>query len=590
MLATASRMPGHRRLRLGPLNRDEVAELVHRETGQSPGSRAIRSIHTRTAGNPFFVRELSRFLADGRQMTDAAGHEGVPSTVRDVVRDRLADIDDDVLGLLQIAALIGRDVPLGLLADVADRDVQTCLGGLDLLEGLGVLAPAPQDPYSFQFTHDLVRESVAEITPPGRVSQLHLRIADALERVHSDDDSVVEGLAYHLWSAGPLADPGRTAGALVRAGSRAGTKSALEAAEHHFRAAVEIARKAGMAELELSALSQLTAVVGMRSMYGTASVELLERAEHLARRLGRDVEATGFLFSRWTAHHQAIELDRSGPLARQLLEQGYASSDSIVHMYGLEAWGIHQFHIGNIGESFRYLSQSRSKLLEGLSGQQNDPVRGDLQLLMIGMLAEVSAAHGDVEAAHNLLDMLESVAGDNPYRINVWATMVTRIAVLLGDPASALGAAERGIAADPGFSFVFLGTYQRLARCWALVVTGESAQDGISEAHRLIAANLLDPPRSCVATWYALLGEMYLITGATDKAAAALDRAEFYLDAYGQRYPEGLLLLFRARVLHARGAPLAEVRVAADVARRLSVDCEARLFVHRVDEFLTRLG
>ena len=54
-----------------------------------------------------------------------------------------------------------------------------------------------------------------------------------------------------------------------------------------------------------------------------------------------------------------------------------------------------------------------------------------------------------------------------------------------------------------------------------------------------------------------------------------MDRADFYLDAYGQRYPEGLLLLLRARLLHARGEPAAVVRAAAEAARALSIDREA---------------
>jgi ATP/maltotriose-dependent transcriptional regulator MalT len=93
-----------------------------------------------------------------------------------------------------------------------------------------------------------------------------------------------------------------------------------------------------------------------------------------------------------------------------------------------------------------------------------------------------------------------------------------------------------------------------------------------------------------VATWYALLGEMYLTAGSLDDAAAALDRAEFYLDTFGQRYPEGLLLLLRARLLHARGQPMVEVRAAATVARTLSDESEARLFVQRVDRFLAEIG
>jgi DNA-binding SARP family transcriptional activator/tetratricopeptide (TPR) repeat protein len=594
MLAAASRVPGHCRIALGPLNLAEVAELVRRETGHDPSAGAARDIHSRTAGNPFFVRELSRFLANGGELSDdAAPHAGVPSTVRDVVRDRLAELDDGVERLLQIAALIGRDVGLDLLARAADIDVQTCLDRLEPLQALGLLEPTPGDPHSTRFTHDLVRESVAGITPPGRTTQLHMRIADALESTDSDDDTVAERLAYHLWSAGPLADAARTAAALERAGRRAATKSALEAAERHLRLSVEVARKSGLAELELSALSQLTAVVGMRSMYGTAALDLLERAEHLARGLGRETEAAGFLFSRWTAHQQAIELDRAGRLARRLLDQGRASSDPMVRTYGLQAWGLHQWDVGNIGEAFRHLSQSEQALLAGLAPPAEDPVRSDLELLMTGMLAEVTALHGDVDAARELLDTLEAVAGDNPYRITIWATMIARIASIVGEPAWALRGAERGIAVDPGFSFVFLGTYQRLAKYWALAMTSEVPSEvltAISEAQRIITTNLVDPPRSCVATWYALLGEMHLRTGSTEAAASALDRAEFYLDGYGQRYPEGLLLLLQARLLQARGEPVAVVRAAAEAARRYSIDHEAHLFAHRAEHFLASLG
>ena len=63
MLAAASRVPGHRRILLGPLDVDEVAELVRRESGREPDAGAARRIHARTAGNPYFVRELSRFHA-----------------------------------------------------------------------------------------------------------------------------------------------------------------------------------------------------------------------------------------------------------------------------------------------------------------------------------------------------------------------------------------------------------------------------------------------------------------------------------------------------------------------------------------------
>jgi len=74
------------------------------------------------------------------------------------------------------------------------------------------------------------------------------------------------------------------------------------------------------------------------------------------------------------------------------------------------------------------------------------------------------------------------------------------------------------------------------------------------------------------------------------EAARALDSAERYLNLYGQRYAEGLILLTRARLMHVRGVPVALVRAAAERARTLSVERETHLFARRAAEFLRQLG
>ncbi|MGI5438232.1 ATP-binding protein [Streptomyces shenzhenensis] len=590
LLAAASRLSGHRRIPLGPLAPAEVAELVRREAGQDPGPGVTRLIHTRTAGNPFFVRELSRFLADGDVLTEVtAARTAVPATVRDVVRDRMAGLGGDTRSLLQIAALIGRAVDLALLARTAGLDHQTCLDRLEPCEGLGLLGASPGDPYSFAFPHDLIRESVAETIAPPRAARLHLLVADALEHRAADTELVAERLAHHLWSAGPLADPARTATALVRAGRCAAAKLALEAAARQLDSAARVARTAGLAELELAALSLFTAVDGMRAGYGGSAVDLLERAEHLSRGLGREREAAGFLFSCWAAYAQGIQLDRAGRLAGQLLQQGEASDDPIVRAYGWYAWGIHQWGVGNIGEAYRYLNRTNWTAPAGLAHQEEDTLRRDLRLLAAGMLAMMTALHGDTDAALAQLDTMEDAAGDDPYVITVWAAYSARVAALIGAPARALRAAERGIAVDPAFSFGFLGGYQRLARCWARAVTGDDSVGAAAEAQDLIVASLCDPPRSGLATWYGLLGEMWLAAGKLDEADAALDRADAAIATYGQRYAESLLLLVRARVLQARGEPVATLRAVAERAHALSAEREAHLFARRAEELMAEL-
>ena len=590
MLATTSRVPGVRRIGLEPLHPLHVADLIRIETGRDPSDEAVAGIYDRTAGNPFFVRELSRLLAERELLTGAGTVPAeVPATVRDAVLDRLAGSAEDDEQLLFIAALIGRDVDLRVLAHAAGLDVEACLDRLETLAELGMVA-STADPFTFRFVHDLVRETVVGLVPAHRTPRLHARIAGALETWPAQGESVDERLAHHLWAAGPCVELSRTADALMRAARLMANKCAFEAAEQNLASAIQVARRAAEPERELAALAQLTALVGMRSMYGAPGLrELLERAEHLARSLGRDRDAAGFLYSRWAAHAQAIELDTSRPLAQRLLEQGCASTDSVVRSYGFQAWGIQQWDAGNIGEAFRYLERSKQSLLEDLSGDGDDQVHRDLQWLMTGMLAETTALHGDLAAARDLLDILESSAGCEPYMITVWSSIASRIASIAGDPQWALHVARRGIAVDPEFNFVFLGTYQRLATCWAAAMTGDRPVQAATDAEQLIAANLLDPPRSCVATWYGLIGEMWLVAGDYDQAARALDRADWCIQTYGQRYPEGLLLLIRARLLHACGAPAAQVRVIAQSARSVSIGAEAHLFAQRVDEFLAEL-
>jgi len=585
-LAALTRIPGHRRITLGPLSVADVATLVHRETGQPPTDAVTRRVFERTDGNPLFVRELSRLLAGSGQLSETTAGQGVPPTIRDVVLNLSSGLDDAARELLQLAALIGRDVELGLLTRAAGLDVQTCLRRLEPVEALGVLRSASDDPFTQRFVHDLVRETFSSTISPQRALELHVRIADALQDDRSLEDSVVERLAHHLWAAGPLADPTRTVRALMRAGRRAAVKTALDAAERQLRSAVQVARTANLADLELAALSELIAVVTMSSPHGVAAMELQERAEQLAANLGRLEEATVLRYSRWMALAYSAQYDRSESVARRLLQEGNDSEIPVVRALGLQAWGLQQASVGNIGEAYRYLTAASRPLLIVPAQRDEDAVWYGQQLSAVGLLAEMTAVHGDVPGARELLARLESLTGEDPFKITIWAVHSVRAASVVGDAEWALAATRKGIAADPELSFGFFGMYQRLARHWALAMTGRDPHGSAAEVDRLITENLLDPPRSDIATWYGLLGEMYLAAGNFEETAHALDRADDALDAHGQRYGEGLIMLVRARLLHAMARPAVEVRAAAEAARELSVSREAHLFARRAEAFL----
>ncbi|GIF25479.1 hypothetical protein Ate02nite_82090 [Paractinoplanes tereljensis] len=614
VLAEAGRLPGHRRIRLGPLGLTEVTELIRRETGHDPGAEVARDVHARTAGNPFFVQELSRLLGDG----GAAALAGVPPTVRDVVRDRMTGLDDSAHGLLRIAAVIGRDVDLDLLARAIGADIADCLERLEPLQALGLLETKPEEPFSWRFAHDLVRESVTETTARQQAVRLHLRVADALEHIHADDESVAERLAYHLRAAGPLADPGRTTKALARAGRRAATKLAFAAAYRNLESAVQIARAAGRPELELSVLSLHNLLAVEPPGFGGSTFDLLERGAYLAGKLGRETAAAEFLFFRMTGAYVSTEKDR-GMWARRLHEQGQASADPIIQAYGRQAWGLYHWDIGDIDtayQCFSWLARTTTDGVASLLANSAEPHPGPAQESMyhlagqvggapirrrhdlgrwripdewVGYLAVITALHGDVETARSLLGTVYQAEGD-PFEMSGWTRYQTMAASMAGDAAWAMHATERWVAASADLPGVAQEVYIRLDWHWARAHTGDDPAGNAAEAEHLLAETLRDPPRWGLAYWYGLVAEMWLTARMPDRAATALDRADQAVTAHGQRYAEGLLLLLRARLLHARGEPVDVVRAAAEKARVRSSERGAHLFARRAEEFLADLA
>jgi DNA-binding SARP family transcriptional activator len=582
-LATASRAPGYHRFHLDAMGQDEVAELVRRNVGADPGVEAVRSIYTRTAGNPFFVQELSRLLADTGAITGPVAGSGVPATVRDVVRARTADLDDDVRLLLQIGALVGREATVTLLAHAAGIDIVTCLDRLEPLTALGVLESIPADPSSFQFPHDLVRESVAEVLPLRQATELHLRIADALESVPTDEESVAERLAFHLWAAGPLADPARTVAALVTAGDRAARKSAFEAAERHLQPAIRIARTAGLPELELSAVAPLADVFWKQGRFSGSYTDLLARAEKLARGLGQETRAADFLYMRvvvaFTHHHPDTEI-----LMQRLIDDGETSTDPTTRAYARYLQARWAYEKGDVAAALRHMNDDEWTALDDARWRPNQ--LGDLQVFAPLFRALLTGMHGDVLTARALLRTAEDAAGDDPYAVSVWALWAVFTAEWVGDPAWALRIAGRWRRADPHHFFVNVDPPLQVASCWARALTGDqtAAAAAAAEAEQVVVTTMLDPPRFGVTRDYALLADMFVAAGLPEQADAALDQADRLAVLHDEPFAESLRLLIRAKALSARGRPRDVVLAATAKARSASMGLGAQIIARRADE------
>jgi DNA-binding SARP family transcriptional activator len=149
-LSAIARRPGSRRLTLKGLDATDSGELLAQAAGRPVDESVAAAIHARASGNPFFAGELARLLADEDQLDDvgAVARTPVPEGVRDVVRRRLDRLPEPTVDVLRVAAVLGRDLELSLLAAAAGTSAGACLDALEpaVAQRLLVEAPDPAAP------------------------------------------------------------------------------------------------------------------------------------------------------------------------------------------------------------------------------------------------------------------------------------------------------------------------------------------------------------------------------------------------------------------------------------------------------------
>jgi len=230
-------MPGGARLlRLDGLGPDEVGELMTALAGGArPHDALVRSVHDRTAGNPFFVREVLRLAGDASE-----GQDAVPSSVRAVVGRRLRQLSQPCRELLSAAAIVGPEFAVPVLAEVArlpERRLLVLLGealAARIVEEAGA-------PGRYRFTHALVREVLVNRVLATRRRELHRRAGEALETAGPAAAEGLEAeLACHYRQAGSVDDLPKALLHTERAARLSARLHAHEDAAAHLRRAVEL--------------------------------------------------------------------------------------------------------------------------------------------------------------------------------------------------------------------------------------------------------------------------------------------------------------------------------------------------------------
>jgi hypothetical protein len=251
VLAELARRPAFERVELRGLDVDDVGRYVALVTGRRTNGAIARTLHARTGGNPFYLSEVVRLLSEEGSFEDAVARGPVlPDAVREVVTARVQHLPDPTRAAVDAAAVAGLEFDAALVARVAGLSRGELLEALEPAVAQHIALAPPSQTGTWSFTHGIVRDVVYDALPVARRADLHGRLAALLdERRRRGRAQPAAELAHHRLEAaraGGDAEPAMRA-SLDAADDAVGRLAHAEAAVH-FDGALEAADLADLAD------------------------------------------------------------------------------------------------------------------------------------------------------------------------------------------------------------------------------------------------------------------------------------------------------------------------------------------------------
>ena len=301
------------RLRLTGLSGSEVVEFVRSAAGGDFGPelrQLAEAVHDLTKGNPFLVCEL------WRTFVETGAVDSSPESVREVVSQRLSRLSPVTTDLLELGATAGSEFELEVVRGAAGLGEPELLAALDEAVRSGMLEELPSPGLAYRFTHELVRRALYDRLSGVRRAELHLRVGEALEALAGRSGRALADLAHHFAAAAPFGgsrrgveynvlaaraaaaalafdeaavrlqtalelgidDPSERARVFLELGDASHRGGKAGDALNAFRAAAEIARELGDAQLLARAAIGFEDACWRPGMADQGAVELLESA------------------------------------------------------------------------------------------------------------------------------------------------------------------------------------------------------------------------------------------------------------------------------------------------------------------------
>jgi class 3 adenylate cyclase len=517
-LADLRRDHRYERIRLRGLAAEDVATLTG-DWGDAELAKVVgRALFDETEGNPFFIAETLRHLAetgairnqDGRWVADATAAEfAIPEGVREVVTRRLARLPDAARRVLAVAAVIGAEFELRPLAAVVELDESSVLDALDAGVSAQVIAEAADAVDRYVFSHALIRRTLQDEMSTTRRVRLHRRIAEAIEaQTGGPSDRRLAQLAFHYGEAAVAGDGDKAVSYAMAAGARAMELVAYEEAVEHFASALQ--------------------AVDLPHQHAPA--DLIQRRNEVLLALG-DAE--------WRSGEYA-------PARRRFAEVA-AAAQQLGHVDQLARAALgYGGGLGGYGQTVSADGTLIGLLESALAAVGPDPT--PLRVRLLGRLATELYYTPDVTRRSALADEAVAIARtlDDPAVLGV--ALISREAATWGPdrhPAERLAVCDEIIKLSTQSGERQLGLEARSLRMDALVVLGDIAAADEEHEARSREAEALRMPHY-LSDMFTYPSARALLAGDFAEAQRLADRT---VEAADPIYTETTLTLFGAQVI-----------------------------------------
>ncbi|MFP5362401.1 MAG: EAL domain-containing protein [Thermoleophilia bacterium] len=232
------------RVVLDPLTAEAVRDLVESMAGAIPAS-ASELVVRLAEGNAFVAVEILRGLVEAGALAPGdGGWRVVDELLADVHASsrsaadfsrRLHRVPDELLDLLAVGAVLGKQFSVTLAAELAGRSPREALSLLADARRRHIVWSDP-DGERCAFVHDKLREALLDRLAPERRAAMHRGAALHLQQQEVDGEFE---LAYHFDAAGEHAQALPYA---LRAAASARLRYALDVAQHQYEIALRGAR------------------------------------------------------------------------------------------------------------------------------------------------------------------------------------------------------------------------------------------------------------------------------------------------------------------------------------------------------------